>query len=71
MKTEHALKHFGGNTALTSILGLTSGAISQWGEYPPPLRQLQLEKLSKGKLKAEQELTIQVKRKTRPELKAA
>jgi len=56
MKTETALKHFGGNVALTSILGLSNGAISQWGEFPPGFRQLQLEKLSKGKLKAEANL---------------
>lgn len=56
MKTEQALKHFGSNTALTSILGLSSGAISQWGEYPPSFRQLQLEKLSDGTLKAEPNL---------------
>lgn len=57
MKTVDALNYFGGNTALTSILGLSSGAISQWGDFPPDLRQLQIEKLSRGVLKAESYLT--------------
>lgn len=59
MKTEQALKHFGGNTKLTELLGLSSGAISQWGEYPPPLRQVQIEALSGGALKADKAILPQ------------
>jgi hypothetical protein len=53
MKTQDALNHFGGNTELTALLSLSTGAISQWGEFPPPLRQLQIETLSGGVLKAD------------------
>jgi len=56
MKTQDALSHFGGNTELTALLKLSTGAISQWGECPPPLRQLQIEKLSGGVLKAEKDI---------------
>lgn len=54
MKTKDALNHFGGNTELTALLKLSTGAISQWGECPPPLRQLQIETLSGGVLKADE-----------------
>lgn len=53
MKTLDALNYAGGNTKLSELLGLSSGAISQWGEYPPDLRQLQIEAVSGGALKAE------------------
>jgi predicted transcriptional regulator len=56
MKTEEAIKYAGSVTELASLLGITAGAVSQWGDYPPDGRQLQLEQLSKktrNKLKAE------------------
>lgn len=33
--------------------GCSQGAVSQWREYPPLLRQLELERITGGKLKAE------------------
>lgn len=63
MKTKAALKHFGGNTALTKLLNLSTGAVSQWGEYPPEFRQLQLEKISEGALKAEPSITPKLTKK--------
>lgn len=53
MKTQTAIDFYGSNVALTAALGLSSGAVSQWGEYPPNARQLQIEKLTLGALKAE------------------
>jgi hypothetical protein len=53
MKTEAAIKHAGSATELAQLLKVTVGAISQWGDYPPPARQLQLQKITRGKLKAE------------------
>ena len=54
MKTSEAIHHYGSNVALTAALGLSAGAISQWGEYPPNARQLQIERITLGALKAEQ-----------------
>lgn len=65
MKTADALKHFGGNTKLTALLGLSTGAISLWGECPPPLRQLQIESLSGGVLKADKSILPQKAKKSR------
>lgn len=53
MKTTDAIKFAGGATSLAGLLRITPGAISQWGEYPPDRRQIQLEKLSKSLLSAE------------------
>ena len=53
MKTSEAITFAGGSFKLSQLLNVTSGSISQWGEYPPDGRQLQIEKLSNGALKAE------------------
>lgn len=56
MKTEQAVKHFGTQMKLAAALGIDQSTISgSWKEYPPPLRQLQLEVLTEGALKAEPE----------------
>jgi DNA-binding transcriptional regulator YdaS (Cro superfamily) len=53
MTTDEAIKHFGSGEALRKQIGVTSGAISQWGEFPPENRQLQIERITLGALKAE------------------
>lgn len=55
MKTDDAIKYAGSVTELAHLLGITAGAISQWGDYPPDGRQLQLERITRKKLKAEPE----------------
>jgi hypothetical protein len=42
MKTEKAIHLAGGTTALASLLGITPGAVSQWGEEIPDGREWQL-----------------------------
>lgn len=54
MKKTDAIQHFGTQVALAAAIGVDQSTISKsWGEYPPPLRQLQLEALTGGALKAE------------------
>lgn len=53
MRTQDAITHAGSSGALAKLLGVTPGAISQWDEFPPASRQLQLERLTGGQLKAE------------------
>jgi hypothetical protein len=56
MTTDEAIKELGGTqAALALALGMTQGSVSLWKEYPPALRQLQIEALTGGKLKAEAE----------------
>jgi len=54
MKTDTAIKFFGSGRALADALSIKPAAVYQWGEFPPPLRQLQIEIVSGGALKAEQ-----------------
>jgi hypothetical protein len=53
MRTADAIKHFKTQTALAVALGIDQSSISTWKEFPPPLRQLQIEGLTAGDLKAE------------------
>jgi hypothetical protein len=53
MTTEQALKHFKTQQALADALGIKQSSVAEWGEYPPPLRQVQLEMLTSKKLRAE------------------
>lgn len=53
MTTDEAKAHYGGATGLAKALDVTVSAVSQWGEHPPRLQQLELEAMTKGELKAE------------------
>ena len=54
MKTEQVINFFGGTqTATAKALGINQSSISEWGEFPPDARQLLVERISKGALKAE------------------
>lgn len=54
MTTKEAIEHYGGDVrALAAALGIWHSAVYQWGDHPPPLRQLQLEKITAGALRAE------------------
>jgi transcriptional repressor of cell division inhibition gene dicB len=60
VQTQDAIKHYGSQQALADALGIKQPSIAGWGEYPPDKRQLQLERLTKGKLKAEPECQARV-----------
>lgn len=53
MRTSDAIEWFGGKAALAKALDLATPSVYEWGEFPPPLRQIQIEKVTRGKLKAE------------------
>lgn len=53
MTKDQAVEAFDTQVRLAEALGITQGSVAGWGEYPPPLRQLQIEALTGGKLKAE------------------
>lgn len=52
MRTQDAVDHFGSQAALATALGIKQPSVADWGETVPPLRQLQLEKITGGALKA-------------------
>lgn len=47
------IAYYGSQGKAARALGLAQPSISGWGEYPPPLRQLQIERATGGALKAE------------------
>lgn len=53
MKTKTAIDHYGTKARLAEALGITTQAITQWGEDVPARRALELEKLTAGALVAE------------------
>jgi transcriptional repressor of cell division inhibition gene dicB len=63
LKTESVITFFstgddsrGAKTKITKLLGLSSGAISQWGEVVPEGQAYKLESLTKGRLKVDSSL---------------
>ena len=52
MTKDQAIAQFGTQLKLAEALGIQQSAVSLWGEFPPELRQLQIEALTKGALKA-------------------
>jgi len=53
MKTEAAAEFFGSKKKLAEALGITPSAVTMWGEEVPELRQYQIERLTRGKVKSE------------------
>ena len=53
MTKDQAIAAFGTQVKLAQALGMSQGSVSLWGEHPPELRQLQIEALTQGRLKAE------------------
>lgn len=53
MTKEDAIKRWGTQTALGIALKVDQSTISGWGTHPPAWRQLQIEALTAGELKAE------------------
>ena len=55
MTKDEAIAHFGSQAALADALGIKPPSVAEW-DAVPDLRQLQLEILTRGKLKADPEL---------------
>ena len=54
MTTDEAITWGGGTQkALAERLGISQPSVAGWGVRPPALRQLQIEALSRGKLRAD------------------
>ncbi len=56
MLKHEAIKYFGNQANLAKKLNINQAAISQWGEFVPPLRAYEIERLTKGELKFSSEL---------------
>lgn len=51
MKTKQAADFFGSKKKLAAALGISPSAVTMWGEEVPELRQYQIERITKGKVK--------------------
>lgn len=55
MKKSEVIRYFGSQTATAKALKLKQPSVQRWGEKLPPLRQLQIEVLTGGALRAGRE----------------
>lgn len=53
MTKDQAIAHFGSTAALARALLVTYQAVHNWDDAIPPLRQLQIERITNGSLTAE------------------
>ena len=53
MKTSEVLSFYKTQKAIASALGIKQPSVCGWGEYPPDKRQIQIEAITGGELKAE------------------
>lgn len=53
MKKAEVVSFFGNQTKVAKALGITHVAVSKWGDDIPQLRAYQIERITKGALKAE------------------
>ena len=52
MTKDEAVKHYGTQAKLAEALGIFQGSVALWKDKVPPMRQLQIEALTGGALKA-------------------
>lgn len=53
VKTSECIAFYETKAKLAEALGIETPSVYGWGEHPPPLRQIQLQGLTAGKLMAE------------------
>lgn len=53
MRKKDAIAYFGTQQALADALGIKTQSITDWPEMVPELRQLQLERITGGRLSAD------------------
>jgi hypothetical protein len=63
MTTSEAIDHYRTQTKLAIALGIAQSTVSEWGEYPPDLHQIRLERITRGKLRAEPSVWLPRKKK--------
>lgn len=58
MKKEIVIEYFGGVEKTALALGISKGAVSQWGTDIPLLRAYEIERITGGTLSAEKKVKI-------------
>lgn len=52
MTKDQVIEHFGSQAAVAVALGIRQPSVWEWGDPLPPLRQLEIERLTAGALRA-------------------
>jgi predicted XRE-type DNA-binding protein len=52
MTKDEVVKHFGSQAAVATALGIRQPSVAEWSDPLPELRQLEIERLTEGKLRA-------------------
>lgn len=63
MKSSDVIAHFGGPAETAKALKITVQAVAGWRDEVPPLRQLHVEKITKGKFKAAHDVFEQLSKR--------
>lgn len=50
MRKSDVIKHFGTGRAVAKALGISEEAVYQWGEFVPPRRAYEIQRLTNGEL---------------------
>lgn len=53
MRTSDVIEHFGSQAAVARALKIKPPSVAGWGDVVPPFRQLQIEALTGGRLRAD------------------
>jgi len=53
MNIKDVLAYFGTQSKIAEALKISQAAVAQWGDKVPPLRQYQIERITKGKLRVD------------------
>ena len=56
MKTKDAIEHFGSEAAVARALEISRQAVDQWGELVPILTAIEIQRITKDKLKVDPSL---------------
>lgn len=56
MRKADAIGHFGSGQAVAEALGITKGAVSQWGDVVPEGSAYKLQVITGGKLRVDQSM---------------
>lgn len=67
MRTVDVIEHFKTQQGVADALGMSQSSVGEWKEYPPPARQMQIEQVTRGVLKAEPFDRLFKRKKTEPE----
>lgn len=60
MKKESAIRYYGKAKDLAKALGISSSAVSQWGDYVPEKQARRLERITEGRLKVDEACYVYV-----------